>query len=483
MTRKVLLVGATGWVGSRLLPLLVRLPHGVRCLESWPEDLRDRVPQGVELVKADADDAAALAEALDGVDTAFYLVHAQSASGEAAQTDRQAAEAFGTAARTAGVRRIVYFGGFGPPQAAIDGGRVGVGDALRASGVPVVEFRASIILGAGSLCFQMMRSLVERLPVLPAPRWARATVHPIAMGDVLACLVEAIDLPANGHETYLLGGPEETTFDELMKQYARKRGLRRWVPHLPGNFRRLSGLVVAAVAPEYARIGRRVVDGLRLGTLGGPVGLPPESAVRPAGVREALDRAMHLDEAEFKRVRWSRAFTAEESIRRWGGARYRNRFVDSREVIVAAPVEAVFAAVERIGGSHGWYSTRWLWRLRGWMDRMVGGVGMARGRRDPDQLIVGDVLDCWRVVALERGRRLLLSADMKLPGHGWLEFEARTLGDGKTTKLRQTASFDPLGVVGLLYWWLSWPVHQWVFAQMIRGLAAWAEREGSSRAA
>lgn len=472
----VLLVGATGWVGNRLLPILARQPYRVRCLESWPEDLRGRVPEGVTLAKAEPNDAASLAEALDGVDTALYLVHAQSASGEAAEADRKAAEAFGAAARTAGVNRLIYFGGFGP-QPTSDGAKGSVGDALRASGVPVIEFRASIIIGAGSLCFQMIRSLVERLPVLPAPRWARATVHPIAIGDVLTCLVEAVDLPADTHGTYLLGGPEPMTFEALMMEYARKRGLRRWVLPLPGNLQHLSGLAVATVAPEYARIGRKVVDALRLGDLSATVGLPPGSTVRPAGVREALDEAMQVDETEFRRVRWSSAFTAEESIQRWGGARYRNRFVDSREVPVAAPVAAAFAAVERIGGAHGWYSTRWLWQLRGWMDRMIGGVGMTRGRRDPHRLAVGDVLDCWRVVALEPGRRLLLSAEMKLPGHGWLEFEARPVGNGHTAKLRQTASFDPLGVMGLLYWWLSWPVHQWVFAQMARGLAAWAERE------
>jgi uncharacterized protein YbjT (DUF2867 family) len=460
--------------------MLVRQPYGVRCLESWPEDLRGRVPEGVELVRADAHDPAALAEAFDGVDTALYLVHAQSASGETAESDRKAAEAFGAAARTAGVRRLIYFGGLGPPPGA-HAARGSVGHALRTSGVPVIEFRASIIIGPGSLCFRMIRSLVERLPVLPAPRWARATVHPIAGEDVLACLVEAVDLAEDGHRTYLLGGPEAIAFTDLMLEYARKRGLRRWVAPLPGDLCRLSGLAVAIVAPECARVGRKVVDGLRLGGFGPAVGFPSESAVRPVGVREALDRAMRLDEAEFKRVRWSKAFTAEESIQRWGGAQYRNRFVDSREVTVAAPVAPAFAAVERIGGAHGWYSTRWLWQLRGWMDRMVGGVGMTRGRRDPDRLAVGDVLDCWRVVALEPGRRLLLSAEMKLPGRGWLEYEARPVGDGSTTTLRQTASFDPLGLMGLLYWWLSWPVHQRVFAQMVCGLAAWAEREGSQR--
>jgi len=475
---KVLLAGATGWVGGQLLPLLARQSYAVRCLECWPEDLHGQVPAGVELVRADAHDAESLAAALTGVESALYLVHAQSLSGETAEPDRAAAKAFGAAARMAGVRRLIYFGGFGAPPTG-EAGRESVAEGLRASGVPVMEFRASVIIGPGSLCFEMIRSLVERLPVLPAPRWARATVHPIAIGDVLSCLLEAVDLPADTHRTYLLGGPEGIRLDDLMRQYAQARGLRRWVVPLPGNLRRASILAVAMASPEYARIGRRLIDTLRADRDGAAIGLPPESVVRPVGVREALGQAIRLEETQFKRVRWSRAVTTDEAVRRWGGARYRNRFVDSRVVNVRAPVARVFATVERIGGTHGWYSTRWLWQLRGWMDRMIGGVGMVRGRRDPDRLEVGDVLDCWRVVALEPGRRLLLSAEMKLPGHGWLEFEVREAGDGRTTTLRQTASFDPLGLMGLLYWWLSWPAHQWVFSQMVRGLAAWAEQEGS----
>jgi len=480
VSRKVLLAGASGWVGGQLLPLLARQPYGVRCLECWPEDLTGRVPEGVELVTADPHDTASLAAALGGVETAFYLLHAQSLSGETAEPDRAAAEAFGAAARIAGVRRLVYFGGFGVrPGGDIAHGSVA--DGLRASGVAVIEFRASVIIGSGSLCFEMIRSLVERLPVLPAPRWARVTVHPIAVGDVLSYLVEAVNLPANTCGTFLVGGPEGVRLDDLMRMYAQARGLRRWVVPLPGNLRRASGLAVAMGSPEYARVGRRLVDTLCTDHDGAVIDAPPESAVRPVGVREALDQTIRLEEAQFKRIRWSRAVSVDESLQRWGGARYRNRFVDSRVVTVKAPVATTFAAVEGIGGVHGWYSPRWLWQLRGWMDRMIGGVGMGRGRRDPDRLVVGDVLDCWRVVALEPGRRLLLSAEMKLPGHGWLEFEVRPAADGRGTTLRQTASFDPLGLIGLLYWWLSWPPHQLVFAQMVRGLAGRAERESSHR--
>ena len=233
--------------------------------------------------------------------------------------------------------------------------------------------------------------------------------------------------------------------------------------------------VLAMVTPLYARIGRTLIDSVRHPMVGDDAALQ-QFAVQPMGVREAIARAMRSEEAGQARTSWSYGVAAEDAIRRWGGARFGNRLVDSRVVAVPATPAAAFAAIERIGGDRGWYSTRWLWQLRGWMDLLVGGVGMRRGRRDPERLAVGDALDCFRVAALERGKRLVLAAEMKLPGRGWLEFEVRP-GDGeRTTSIRQTATFDPLGLAGLLYWLVSWPLHQWVFAQMVRGLALEAQQ-------
>jgi len=478
MSELVLLTGATGYVGARLLSQLVRAERRVRCLARWPENLHGRVPEGVEVVHGDACDAASLAPALSGVEAAFYLVHALGTSGDAAEFDRRAARAFGAAARAAGMRRIVYFGGFGPPPAAgAPRGRVDqdVGDALRASGVPVVELRASVIIGPGSLSFEMIRALVERMPVIAAPRWLRTPVRPIFSGDVLAYLLAALDLPATESRTFAIGGRDIVSYAELMREYARQRGLRRWIIPVSVDAPRVSSLWLAMVTPLYARIGRTLIDSVRHPIVADDAALR-QFAVQPIGVREAIARAMRSEEAAQARTSGLYGVAAEDALRRWGGARFGNRLVDSRVVAVPATPAAAFAAIERIGGDRGWYSTRWLWQLRGWMDQLVGGVGMRRGRRDPERLAAGEVLDCWRVAAVERGKRLLLAAEMKLPGRGWLEFEVRP-GDGdRTTAIRQTATFDPLGLAGLLYWYVSWPLHQWVFAQMARGVALEAQK-------
>ena len=471
MSRLVLLTGASGYVGARLLTELVRQEQRVRCLARWPENLHGRVPEGVEVVYAAPGDAASLASALEGVEAAFYLVHAFGTSAAAAEFDRRAARAFGAAARAAGTRRIVCFGGFGPPGRAEED----VGDALRASGVPVIELRASVIVGPRSLSFEMIRALVERMPVIVSPRWLRTPVRPISIADVLAYLLEALDLPVSESRTFGIGGRDVVSYVELMREYARQRGLRRWFIPVAVDAPRVSSLLLAAVTPLYARIGRTVVDSVRHPMVGDDAALR-EFAVRPVGVHEAIARAMRSDEVGQARTSWLYGVAAEDAIRRWGGARLGNRLVDSRVVAVPATPAAAFAAIERIGGERGWYSTRWLWQLRGWMDRLVGGVGMRRGRRDPERLAVGDVLDCWRVTALERGKRLVLEAEMRLPGRGWLEFEVRPRDGDRSASIRQTATFDPLGLAGLLYWYVSWPLHQWVFAQMAHGLALEAQQ-------
>jgi uncharacterized protein YbjT (DUF2867 family) len=469
----ILLTGATGYVGGRLLPLLVADGWRVRCLARRPEHLSPRVPAGVEVVPGDLLDAASLSAAMHGVESAFYLVHSMGATGDFETEDRLAAENFAAAARAAGVQRIIYLGGLGedePDLSAHLRSRHEVGERLRAHGVPVLEFRASIIIGSGSLSYEMIRALVERLPVMVMPRWVRVTAQPIAIGDVLAYLRAALSCRMASSLIVEIGGPDQVSYGELMREYARQRGLRRWMIPVPLLTPRLSSLWLGLVTPLYARVGRKLVDSLRHPTVVRDDSAQRLFPLRPIGVREAVERALRNEDSSFAQTRWSDALSAAASApRQWGGTRFGNRLVDSRSVSVAVSSAEVFAAVERIGGAAGWPYANWLWTLRGWLDLLLGGVGMRRGRRDPERLRVGDTLDCWRVEAIQPGQRLRLAAEMKLPGRAWLEFEVQSEGDG--ARLRQTATFDPLGLWGLAYWYGVWPLHQLVFAGMLRALA------------
>jgi uncharacterized protein YbjT (DUF2867 family) len=475
----VLLTGATGYVGGRLLPLLVRAGWRVRCLARQPERLASRVPVGVEVVAGSVLDGAALARAMEGVEAAFYMVHSMGATGDFEEQDRVAADTFAEAARAAGVRRIVYLGGLGEDDPALSAhlrSRHEVGERLRAHGVPVVELRASIIIGSGSLSFEMIRALVERLPVMVTPRWVQVKAQPMAIGDVLEALCAALTLDTGGRSEVLeIGGPDQVSYGDLMHEYARQRGLRRWMIPIPFLTPRLSSLWLGLVTPLYARVGRKLLDSMRHPTLVRDDSAMRRLNIRPIGVRESIARALRNEDAEFAQTRWSDALSSAGEPRQWGGVRFGNRLVDSRSTHVAADPANVFAAVERIGGDTGWYYATWLWDLRGWLDMLMGGVGMRRGRRDPNRVLVGDALDFWRVEEIEPGTRLRLAAEMKLPGRAWLEFEVVPAAGGAT--LRQTATFDSLGLWGLAYWYGVWPLHQLVFAGMLRGIANAARRD------
>jgi uncharacterized protein YbjT (DUF2867 family) len=476
----ILLTGATGYVGGRLLPLLVADGWRVRCLARRPDHLSPRVPDGVEVVQGDVLDSESLSAAMQGVDAAFYLVHSMGATDDFEEQDRLAAENFASAARAAGVQRIIYLGGLGedePDLSAHLRSRHEVGERLRAHDVPVIEFRASIIIGSGSLSFEMIRALVERLPVMVTPRWVRVTAQPIAIDDVLAYLRAALSLEMDRSVVVEIGGPDRVSYGELMGEYARQRGLRRWMFPVPLLTPRLSSLWLGLVTPLYARVGRKLVDSLRHPTVVHDDSAQHLFPIEPIGLREAIARAMRNEDSSFAQTRWSDALSAGTNApRQWGGVRFGNRLVDSRTKHVAASPAKVFAAVERIGGTAGWHYGNWLWTLRGWLDLLMGGVGMRRGRRDPERLRGGDTLDCWRVESVQTGQRLRLAAEMKLPGRAWLEFEVQPDGDG--AQLRQTATFDPLGLWGLAYWYGVWPLHQLVFAGMLRGLAQAAEKNG-----
>jgi uncharacterized protein YbjT (DUF2867 family) len=467
----VLLTGATGYVGGRLLSALEARGTLIRCLARRPEFLEPRVGAGTAVVRGDVLDPASLALALVGVDTAYYLVHSMTTAASYDEEDRRAAADFGRLAREAGVRRIIYLGGLGGGEALSThlASRQEVGRLLRESSVATIEFRAAIVLGSGSLSFEMIRALVEKLPVMVTPRWVDTLTQPIGIEDLVGYLIEALDVPLKGSAVFEIGGPDRVSYMDLMREYARQRGLRRIMLRLPVLTPRLSSLWLGLVTPVYARVGRALVDGLRNETVVQDDSARRAFTLQPRGMRAALARALGNEDLEFAATRWSDAASALGPSAAWGGVKFGSRLVDSRVTEVECTPAEAFGPIERIGGTTGWYYGNLLWRLRGWLDLAVGGAGLRRGRRDQRSLRAGDTLDFWRVEAIEPGRLLRLAAEMKLPGRAWLQFEVEGTGTG--SRIRQTAIFDPTGLSGLLYWYVLYPLHQLVFSGMLRGIA------------
>ncbi|MCM3881140.1 MAG: DUF2867 domain-containing protein [Vicinamibacterales bacterium] len=448
MDANVLLTGATGYIGGRLLRQFEEGGRAVRCLVRQPARL-GATKTTTEVVQGDCLDESSLDRGLAGVHCAFYLVHSMAGGADFADVDRRAAGNFGRAAARAGVRRIIYLGGLtdetGPTSVHLKS-RAETGEVLRASGVPVIEFRASIVIGAGSLSFEMIQALVERLPMMVCPRWVATLTQPIAIDDVLAYLDAALQCPEKISGVFEIGGPEVVSYGDMMKEYARLRGLNRVLLPVPVLTPHLSGLWLTLVTPAQARVGRSLVEGLRNATV-----------VRSSTAREIFSiEPMPLHTA------FSKAIDDGETAR---------RKMDTRTVVVDVPPAKAFAPVRRIGGVAGWYFGNVLWTARGWLDTWLGGVGMGRGRRDADACDVGDTIDGWTVEAYESDHRLRLSADLKLPGRGRLEFEVTPLADGTRSMIRQTATFDPRGLLGRAYWYAILPIHGLMFRGMLKEIA------------
>jgi uncharacterized protein YbjT (DUF2867 family) len=478
---RVLLTGATGYVGGRLLRRLEESGRPVRCMVRRPEALSGRAAEETEIVYGDVLKPDSLSEALAGVTVAYYLVHSMAASGPFAGADRRGAENFAAAARKSGVSRIVYLGGLGAEDDVSTHleSRHEVGRILRESGVQTIEFRASIVVGSGSVSFEIVRSLVDRSPLLLIPRWVVSRTQPIAIEDVLAYLLAALDHEIQESRLFEIGGPDRIAYADLMREYASQAGLRRAVIRVPRATAHISGLWLSLVTPVYACIGRQLVESLRSDSIVDDGSALEVFLIRPRGFRQAIERALANEDREFAETRWSDALSAHRG-RNWGGVTLGQRAISSRTIRVAASPEQTFAPIQRIGGKTGWYYGNGFWRLRGLLDKAVGGVGLRRGRRDPVRLAVGDTLDFWRVEAFEQDRLLRLAAEMKTPGRIWLQFEVN--GDQAGTTLRQTAIFDPHGLAGLAYWYALYPVHHLIFQGMLRriGQAAIARGEAQS---
>lgn len=485
--KRILVTGATGYVGGRLVPRLLEQSYHVRVLiRGHANRLNGRSWQDrVEIATGDVLDAESLSAALQDIDAAYYLIHSMGGHGEFSRRDIQAAQNFATAAAAAGVRNIIYLGGLGDPASNLSEhlrSRQETGEALRSAGVPVTEFRAGMIIGSGSLSFEMVRHLTERLPVMIAPRWVYTRMQPIAIRDALNYLVAALETPSSRGKIVEIGTSDVATYAGIMQTYARLRGLRRVIIRVPVLTPRLSSYWVHWMTPISAGAVTPLVEGLRNElVVRDPSARTQFPDIHPLDIETAIAYALdHLQAGDIETV-WSDALASSQGdVRPVTLTQEQGMLIERRQKTVDAPPEVLFRAFMSLGGDRGWPPTNWLWQLRGALDRFVGGVGMRRGRRHPYELREGEALDFWRVEKVETGRLLRLRAEMKLPGEGWLQFEANE-GDDGSTELVQTATFAPRGLLGLLYWYGVYPLHGLVFSRMIETVACRAldlSREG-----
>ncbi len=489
-----LVTGASGYIGGRLVPELLAAGHRVRCQARSPDRLRDHPWAGsAQVVRGDVTDAGSVREAMRGVDVAYYLVHALGSGRDFEETDRRAATVFGEQARSAGVRRIVYLGGLTPadvPERQLSAhlrSRTEVGRILLASGVPTTVLRAAVIIGSGSASFEMLRYLTERLPVMVTPRWVRTRIQPIAVRDVLRVLVGCARMPPEVNRAFDIGGPEVMTYREMIRRYAVIAGLpRRLIVPVPVLTPRLSSYWVGLVTPVPRSIARPLTESLRHEVVCREHDIAryvPDPPGHPLDFDTAVGLALQRVREAQVATRWSSASVPGApsdplpTDPDWAGG---SLYTDRRELVVDAPSATLWRLIEGIGGENGWYSFPLAWAARGWLDRLVGGVGLRRGRRDAARLRVGDSLDFWRVEDIEPGRLLRLRAEMRLPGLAWLEMCVQVGEDGRT-RYRQRALFHPHGLLGHAYWWGISPFHSVVFGGMARNIARAAAKDAPPR--
>ncbi len=487
--RLALVTGVTGYIGGRLVPELLEAGFRVRALARRPEALRDRPWIGdVEVVQADASDAGQVRAALAGVDVAYYLIHAMSAGGAFPARDRRTARTFARAAAEEDVQRIVYLGGLHPEGEDLSThleSRREVGEILLDAPVPATVLQAAVIIGSGSASFEMMRYLTERLPVMVCPAWVSNRIQPIAVRDVLRYLVGSASMPPEVNRTFDIGGPDVMTYLDMMRGYAEVAGLpRRRVLPVKVMSPQLSSHWVGAVTPVPGSIARPLVESLVHEVVCKEHDVARYVPDPPGGLipfRRAVQLALQRIQEANVATRWSSASVPGApsdplpSDPDWAGG---NLYVDDRTTVVDAPADVLWRVLEGIGGEQGWYSWPTAWTVRGVMDRFSGGPGLRRGRRDPRHLMVGDVVDWWRVEERQPGRLLRLRAEMKLPGLAWLDLRVETDPVGRTL-FHQRALFHPRGLAGQAYWAAISPFHGVVFGGMqenVKGAAEAAAR-------
>lgn len=480
-TRLILVTGATGYIGGRLVPRLLETGFRVRVLVRDPARLEGRPwLEDVDVCQGDVLNPPTLDPAMNGVSAAYYLIHSMRGNADFHQRDLTAARNFGAAAQSRGVEHIIYLGGLGNPATDLSQhlqSRQQTGAALREAGVPVTEFRAGIIVGSGSISFEMIRYLTERIPIMICPRWVFTRIQPISIQDTLDYLVTALRTPDSRGRIIEIGGADVLTYGEMMTGYARVRGLRRYLIPVPVLTPRLSSYWAHWMTPIPSDIARPLIEGLRNEiVVRDDTAQQIFSAIQPVDYESAVHLALQKLQASEVETSWSDALVSSQPQRQPTVlTTQEGMIIEQRQYTVSAPAMSVFRAFSGLGGERGWLYFNWAWRLRGILDRMVGGVGFRRGRRHPDEVRVGDAVDFWRVEAVEKNRLVRLRAEMKVPGLAWLQFEAEPIQEGRT-RLTQTAFFAPKGLFGWLYWYGLYPIHSVIFSGLVRKTGTLAEQ-------
>jgi len=469
--KNILITGATGYIGSRLLKVLKKTDYSISCLARKPEYLTSRVPEDIKVVKGDVLDPESLEKALKGIDTAFYFVHSMGNKDSFEELDRVGAQNFAQAAEKMNVKRIIYLGGLGDSSKKLSQhleSRNETGEILRNYKTQVIEFRSSVVIGAGSLSFELIRALVEKLPIMTTPRWVYVETQPILINDLLDYLTGSIDKEFEGNKIFEIGCEDIVTYGDLMKIYADHRGLNRYIIPVPVLTPWLSSLWLGLVTPIYARIGRKIIDSLKYSTVVKDHSVNEYFDIKPKDVSESVKIALADEEKKFHQNDWQQSLSSTNTLRSWGGKKFGSRIVDTHSYSSDLPKEKLFVPIKNIGGKNGWYYANWLWKIRGYLDVLFGGVGMRRSRSEDKDIRVGDIIDWWRVEEYRENEVLRLFSEMKLPGRAWLEFKVKEK-DGQNI-IEQTAIFDPVGLSGLLYWYALYPIHNIIFSGMVRNI-------------
>jgi uncharacterized protein YbjT (DUF2867 family) len=477
MTEKLILVtGATGYVGGRLVPRLLEAGYRVRCLVRDPSRLEGFAwAKRVEIVTCDMSNPARAAELMRGVSVAYYLIHGQQGGQVNAERDLRVARNFASAAEEAKIERVIYLGELVDPTANLSPylrSRHETGYQLRYSHIPVTEFRAGMIVGSGSVLFEMIRYLTEREPVLVCPAWYFSEAQPIAIRDVLSYLIAALDSPESIGRVMEIGGPSRLTYADMLLGYAKERGLKRGLIRTPVYAPRLSAWWVHMVTPIHWRVVLPLIEGLRNSLI-----VRDDAArklfpkIQPIDFQTAVHLALGRIQRDNVETSWSDALvTVMGNVKPYTFTVEEGMYIERRQLLVDLPPETVFRSYTGIGGERGWLFMDWSWALRGWLDKLVGGVGLRRGRRHPDEIRAGESLDFWRVEEVEQNARMRLRAEMKLPGKAWLQFES--VPQEEKTLLTVTAYFAPHGFFGFAYWYAMWPFHKPIFDGLTRGIAS-----------